>query len=129
MPSSSQRESGTAGHEAGENISVYRTPRRGVGDREALNGLDPADFQVGDKSAYVDDEAAARTFAAPRISNYENGYTRFDMHPDFRKEFSQYRAPYTEGGPDSVQYAIPVDRVDRFNELTLNREWIPYGKA
>ena len=108
---------------------MYRTPRRGVGDREALNGLDPADFQVGDKSAYVGDEAAARTFAAPRIGNYENGYTRFDMHPDFRNEFSQYRAPYTEGGPDSVQYAIPVDRVDRFNELTLNREWIPYGRA
>ena len=120
-----ERQLSTIGTDAAEKISVYRTPRRGVGDREALDGLDPADFQVGDKSAYVGDEAAARTFADPRIGNYENGYTRFDMHLDFKNEFAQYEYPYKEGGPNSVQYAIPAGKIDRFNELTINREWIP----
>ena len=49
------------------------------------------------------------------------------MHLDFKKEFSQYKYPYREGGLNSVQYAIPADMIDRFNELTLNREWLPYG--
>ncbi|ERK62224.1 winged helix-turn helix [Propionibacterium acidifaciens F0233] len=119
---------GTISTDAAKNINTYRTPRRGVGDREALDGLDPADFQVGDKSAYAGDEAAARTFADPRIGNYENGYTRFDMHPDFKNEFAQYKSPYTEGGPSSVQYAIPAGKIDRFNELTINREWVSYDK-
>ena len=119
---------GTISTDAAKNINTYHTPRRGVGDREALDGLDPADFQVGDKSAYAGDEAAARTFADPRIGNYENGYTRFDMHPDFKNEFAQYKSPYTEGGPSSVQYAIPAGKIDRFNELTINREWVSYDK-
>lgn len=51
------------------------------------------------------------------------------MHPDFKKEFGQYQSPYTEGGPDSIQYAIPENMINRFNELTLNREWIPFGGA
>ncbi len=119
---------GTISPDAAKNINTYRTPRRGVGDREALDGLDPADFQVGDKSAYAGDEAAARTFADPRIGNYENGYTRFDMHLDFKNEFAQYKSPYTEGGPSSVQYAIPAGKIDRFNELTINREWVSYDK-
>ena len=124
----SERQLGTISTDAAKNINTYRTPRRGVGDREALDGLDPADFQVGDKSAYAGDEAAARTFADPRIGNYENGYTRFDIHPDFKNEFAQYKSPYTEGGPSSVQYAIPAGKIDRFNELTINREWVSYDK-
>ena len=50
------------------------------------------------------DEAAARTLAHPKVGSYENGYIRFDMHPDFVVEFSKFKYNYPEGGPGSYEY-------------------------
>ncbi|GAB3851840.1 hypothetical protein GCM10028801_01990 [Nocardioides maradonensis] len=106
--------------------SVFRTPRLGAGSSELEHGLDPARFAAGDQSAYVGDEAAARTLAHPNVGSYENGYTRFDMHPDFESEFSKFKYNYAEGGPGSFEYQIPQSMIPRFNELTLSRTWIPF---
>lgn len=104
--------------------SVFRTPRLGAGKSELDSGLGPARFAAGDQSAYVGDEAAARTLAHPKVGSYENGYIRFDMHPDFVVEFSKFKYNYPEGGPGSYEYQIPQSMIPRFNELTLNRTWI-----
>jgi hypothetical protein len=106
--------------------SVYRTARLGLGQRKLENGLDPVNFATGDRSAYVGDEAAARTLANPDVGNFENFYTRFDMDPAFEREFAKYMYPYPEGGPGSYEYQIPQSLIPRFNELTLLRTPIPF---
>jgi hypothetical protein len=48
------------------------------------------------------------------------------MHPDFEGEFSKFKYNYPEGGPGSYEYQILQSMIPRFNELTLNRTWIPF---
>ena len=48
---------------------------------------------------------------------YENYYTAFKMSPQFAEEFEPF---LYEGGP-GVEYEIPYDQIDRFNELTISR--------
>ena len=91
------------------------------------NGWLMANFTIGDRSAYVGDEAAARTLATPRVGSYENFYTRFVMKPSFESEFAKYKFPYPEGGADSFEYQIPQDLIFRLNQLTQFRTDIAYG--
>lgn len=70
----------------------------------------------------------ARDYANPKIGGYENGYVRYDMAPDFGDEFSQYKFPYvTASGEPGFEWQIPVDMIGRFNELTVNRSWVPWA--
>jgi hypothetical protein len=106
-------------------MSVYRAPSAGNGPSELENGLNPLNHLEGDQSAYVGSESVARDFADPRIGGYENGYINFQMHPDFETEFAPYRFRYDLRGPDRWEYQIPQDMIGRFNDLTINRSWIP----
>jgi RHS repeat-associated protein len=109
-----------------DGVSVFRTARLGYGQSELDSGLDVTRFATNDRSAYVGDEAAARSLADPRVGGYENGYSRFDMHSDFELEFSKFKYDYPEGGPGSYEYQIPQSMIGRFNDLTLNRVWTPF---
>lgn len=53
---------------------------------------------------------------------------RYDMHPDFLDEFADtvYRYDWQgPGGTPRIEFVIPADRLDRFNELTQGRTWMP----
>jgi RHS repeat-associated protein len=62
------------------------------------------------------------------VGDYENGYVRYDMAPEFDSEFSSpYKFPYvTTSGGTGYEWQIPANMVDRFNELTVNRGWVPW---
>lgn len=78
-------------------------------------------------SAYVGTKNVARDYANPNVGNFENGSVRYDMAPEFDSEFSQYRYPYTtSSGEAGYEWQIPVSMIDRFNELTMNRSWVPW---
>ena len=62
----------------------------------------------------------------PATPPNENGYTCFDMHPDFENEFSKYKCNYPEGGPGSFEYQFPRSLIPRFNDLTLGRTWMRF---
>ncbi len=111
-----------------DSCAVYRTARVGLGQGEADNGLDPDNFATGDKSAYVGDEAAARSLANPSVGNYENFYTRFEMRPEFEQEFNNpnYKFEYPEGGSESYEYQLPRELISRFNELTISRTIVQF---
>ncbi len=115
------------GQAAKEGPAVYRTARRGDGDDELARGLDPARHAGQDRSAYVGSRSVADDFADPRIEPYEDFKARFDMLPEFADEFAPFRSRYDGGGADRFQYAIPQDRIGRFNELTRSRTRVPYG--
>jgi RHS repeat-associated protein len=107
--------------------SVYRAPPLGRRDAELYGGLDPANHQIGNRSAYVGTENVARDFANPRVGGYENGYVRYDMSPEFEAEFSQYRYRYpTAEGEEGAEWEIPVEMIPRFNDLTVNRTWLEW---
>jgi hypothetical protein len=106
---------------------VFRTPRLGQGDSELRSGLNPANHVEGDQSAYVGTENVARDYANPKIGRYENGYVQYDMAPEFDSEFAQYKFPYvTTSGDTGFEWQIPSNMIDRFNELTANRSWVPW---
>jgi len=115
-----------AGADAG--TSVFRTPRLGQGDSELNSGLNPANHVEGDQSAYVGTENVAQDFANPKVGGYENGYVKYEMTPEFDSEFAQYKFPYvTTSGETGSERQIPLNMIDRFNELTLNRSRVPWG--
>jgi large repetitive protein len=107
--------------------SVFRAPRLGQGDSELESGLNPANHMEDDQSAYTGTENVARDYANPKVGGYENGYVKYDMAPEFDSEFSQYKFPYvTTSGETGSEWQIPVNMIDRFNELTVNRSWVPW---
>jgi hypothetical protein len=107
--------------------SVFRTPRLGSGPSELRGGLNPASHVEGDQSAYVGTENVARDYANPKIGGYENGYVKYDLAQGFGNEFAQYQFPYvTTSGEAGFEWQIPMNMIDRFNELTVNRTWIKW---
>jgi hypothetical protein len=111
---------------------VFRTPRHGQGNSELRSGLNPANHVEGDQSAYVGTKNVARVWPGimrtQRSGGYENGYIQYDMAPDFIHEFSQYKFPYvTTSGEAGFEWQIPANKIDRFNELTTNRSWVPWA--
>ncbi len=89
--------------------------------------MNPASHVEGDQSAYVGTENVARDYASPKIGGYENGYVKYDMAQGFGNEFAQYRFPYvTTSGGAGFEWQIPLNMIDRFNELTVNRTWIKW---
>jgi RHS repeat-associated protein len=125
---------GAAAPVAGDvGTSVYRSPpieRRpdedwayqGSDHPEVSRGLDPANHQGGDRTAYVGSEDEVRGLAR-ESQIHENGYVRYDMRPEFEPEFADVRHELVD--PRHWEYRIPVDRIGRFNELTVDRTWIP----
>ena len=107
-----------------ELMSVYRTPPKGRGQSEVEHGLDPANFQEGNRRAYLGDERVAQEYSNPMVGNYENGYTRFDVP---RKEFTDKfgKGFAYDGGELGKEWEIPADQIADLNDMTVSREWIP----
>lgn len=107
-----------------EERRVYRAPREGNKNDELNNGLNRSRHQEGDSSAYVGEREVAQQYGGQ--PGYEEGYVEYRMRPEFDQEFSDkdIRMPH-DGGPHE-QWKIPEDRIDRFNELTIDRNWINY---
>jgi len=111
---------------------IYRTPHTADLDHELTSGPNPASHQMegGDNSVYFGEQGVAADYHG--LGDYANGSIRYDMHPDFETEFADVKYRYDwkgPGGSPRFEWAIPLDRLDRFNELTLNRTWVPAGEG
>ncbi|MGW1118393.1 RHS repeat-associated core domain-containing protein [Streptomyces tanashiensis] len=122
---------------------IYRTPKHKDKEYEKEHGPNPANHQPGvdmgggyltDGKIYFGERDVAAEYWSPNGGvNFANGMVRYDMHPDFLKEFtsSEYMKVYDTKGKDGaprIEWTIPVDKLDRFNELVMKRTWIPYGE-
>ncbi|MEV2255832.1 DUF6531 domain-containing protein [Streptomyces sp. NPDC050147] len=122
-------------------VPIYRTPKAKDAAYERAHGPNPANHQpdveiapgvMSDGKIYFGERGVAAEYMSPTNSNFANGMVRYDMHPDFLKEFGQ--KPYAQvhdwkgpNGSPRIEFEIPVDKLDRFNELTLDKTWVPMG--
>jgi RHS repeat-associated protein len=118
---------------------IYRTPKAKDAEFELQHGPNPANHQPGvdiggglpsDGLIYFGERSVAAEYVSPVGRNFAKGMVRYDMHPDFLREFamSPHMRRYDLNGPDAsprIEFTIPVDKLARFNELTLERTWIP----
>ncbi|MEU4926804.1 DUF6531 domain-containing protein [Streptomyces yokosukanensis] len=121
-----------------DSFPIYRTPKAKDAEYERLHGPNPANHQPGvdigggllsDGLVYFGERSVAAEYMSPTGRNFADGMVRYDMHPDFLKEFakSPYMRRYDLKGPNGtprIEFTIPVDKLERFNELTLNKTWI-----
>ncbi|MET8944193.1 hypothetical protein ABZX30_11540 [Streptomyces sp. NPDC004542] len=89
----------------------------------------PGPGLLSDGLIYFGERSVAAEYMSPTGRNFADGMVRYDMHPDFLKEFakSPYMRRYDLKGPNGtprIEFTIPVDKLERFNELTLNKTWI-----
>ncbi|WP_306192016.1 hypothetical protein [Streptomyces sp. MK5] len=117
---------------------IYRAPKAKDAEYERLHGPNPANHQPGmdigggllsDGLIYFGERSVAAEYMSPTGRNFADGMVRYDMHPDFLKEFakSPYMGRYDLKGPNGtprIEFTIPVDKLERFNELTLGKTWI-----
>ncbi|SOD62529.1 RHS repeat-associated core domain-containing protein [Streptomyces zhaozhouensis] len=107
-----------------EYFSIYRTPRRDDLADELANGPDPANFPpvTRQSGAYFGERSVAAEYQGRR--GYADGMVRYDMDPAFVNEFMDCMHRYDWAGPNGtprIEWAIPADRLARFNELTGGR--------
>ncbi|TDC74277.1 RHS repeat-associated core domain-containing protein, partial [Streptomyces hainanensis] len=107
-----------------EYFSIYRTPRRDDLADELANGPDPANFPpvTRQSGAYFGEMSVAAEYQGRR--GYANGMVRYDMDPAFVNEFMDCMHRYDWAGPNGaprIEWCIPADRLERFNELTGGR--------
>jgi hypothetical protein len=79
---------------------------------------------TGNMKVYFGEKSVAAEYQGVR--GYANGMIRYEMHADFLKEFADTAFRYDRQGPNGsvrIEWEIPVDRLDRFNELTRDRTW------
>ncbi|MEU8265499.1 hypothetical protein AB0C02_33515, partial [Micromonospora sp. NPDC048999] len=113
----------------GQSCPIYRTPKKVDVDYETKNGPNPKNHQKtadDDGMAYFGEESVAAEYRG--VGSYADGMVRYDMHPSFLKEFADtaHRCDWKgPGGKPRIEFAIPVDRLGRFAELTLRRTWLP----
>ena len=121
-------------HNCGEgeptSTPIYRTPHASDLDHELASGPNPASHRMegGDDSVYFGEPSVAADYQG--IGDYANGSIRYNMRPAFESEFADVKYRYDWKGPGGTaryEWAIPLSRLARFNELTLNRVWVPAG--
>ncbi|MCO4699876.1 RHS domain-containing protein [Streptomyces sp. RO-S4] len=117
-------------------VPIYRTPKAIDAEYELANGPNPANHQPGveiapgllsDGIIYFGERAVAAEYAGPTGVNFAMGMVKYAMHPSFIEEFGEYAKVHDHAGPNGmprIEFAIPVDKLDRLNELTQGREWI-----
>ena len=98
---------------------LYRTPRTG----QPHDHLNPDDFLDGDVTAYLGSRNVAETFAGVR--GYQKGMIRFKMAPEFIDEFKGYMRNYPEV-PGGWELQLPQYKIERFNEMIVDHDWIPF---
>lgn len=105
-----------------DDLVVFRTPLKEFAQEELENGLNPNHFLDLDGSAHVGNEPTVQLFSSFKNRRYADGYVRYDMDPRFRTEFAGFKKPYASKDiDDGVEWVIPHDMIERFNELTLKR--------
>jgi hypothetical protein len=111
-------------------VSIYRSPKIADKDYELANGPNAASHQDGDASVYFGEQSVAAEYQGR--GGYANGSIRYDMDPGFLDQFSGNAFRYDWQGPGGsarIEWTIPVDQLDQFNQLTLNRVWEPAGSG
>ncbi|GGT45980.1 hypothetical protein GCM10010271_57640 [Streptomyces kurssanovii] len=115
---------------------IYRTPKAVDAQYELDHGPNPANHQPGvdigggilsDGKIYFGERGVAAEYAGPNGLNFAKGMVKYEMHPSFLEEFMDYAKVHDRNGPDGavrIEFAIPHDKLDRFNELTLDRSWV-----
>ncbi|WP_437087632.1 hypothetical protein [Streptomyces sp. enrichment culture] len=82
---------------------------------------------ISDGKIYFGERAVAAEYAGPTGVNFAKGMVKYEMHPSFLDEFGDYAKVHDTKGPGGaprIEFEIPVEKLDRFNELTLNRSWV-----
>ncbi|MEU9446385.1 putative T7SS-secreted protein [Streptomyces sp. NPDC048304] len=117
-------------------ISIYRTPKGAHAEYELANGPNPANHQPGvdigggiisDGKIYFGERDVAAEYAGPTGVNFAKGMVKYDMHPSFLEEFGEHAKIHDYNGPNGaprLEFEIPVEKLDRFNELTQGRSWV-----
>ncbi|MGV4988057.1 DUF6531 domain-containing protein [Streptomyces sp. NRAIS4] len=117
-------------------IPIYRTPKGAHAEYELANGPNPANHQPGvdigggimsDGKIYFGERAVAAEYAGPTGANFAKGMVKYDMHPSFLEEFGEHAKIHDYNGPNGaprLEFEIPVEKLDRFNELTQGRSWV-----
>ncbi|WP_240799434.1 putative T7SS-secreted protein [Streptomyces sp. A0958] len=117
-------------------IPIYRTPKGAHAQYELDNGPNPANHQPGvdigggyisNGKVYFGEEAVAAEYAGPTGINFAKGMVKYEMHPSFLEEFGEHAKIIDRNGPGGaprLEFEIPVEKLDRLNELTQNRSWI-----
>jgi pretoxin HINT domain-containing protein len=116
-------------------ISIWRTPKKVDVDYEKVHGPNPASrMEGGDDSFYFGEKSVAEEYQGR--GTYANGMYRYDMDmQDFLKLLDDYNegltkilAVYDHSGPNGavrMQFVINFDFLERFNAMTVNRQWFP----
>ncbi|MEV5610157.1 DUF6531 domain-containing protein, partial [Streptomyces sp. NPDC052225] len=121
-------------------VPIYRTPKGAHAEHELAHGPDPANHQPGvdigggvisDGKIYFGERAVAAEYAGPTGANFAKGMVKYEMHPSFLDEFGEHAKIHDYKGPNGaprLEFEIPVEKLDRFNELTQGRSWVSiYG--
>ncbi|WP_405973782.1 DUF6531 domain-containing protein [Streptomyces sp. NBC_00988] len=121
---------------APEYIEIFRTPKGAHAEYELENGPNPANHQPGvdigggilsNGKIYFGEAAVAAEYAGPTGANFAKGMVRYKMHPSFLDEFGDYAKIHDYNGLNGaprLEFEIPVDKLDRFNELTQGKSWV-----
>ncbi|MER5363431.1 RHS repeat-associated core domain-containing protein, partial [Streptomyces sp. NPDC002785] len=118
-----------------DSVPIYRAPKAMDAQYELDHGPNPANHVPGvdigggilsDGKIYFGERGVAAEYAGPNGINFAKGIVRYDMHPSFLSEFAEHAKVHDRNGPGGavrIEFPIPVDKLDRFNELTRNRSW------
>ena len=75
----------------------------------------------------------AGLYSNPDTPLYANGFIEYEMDTRFLTEFEGPKNHSFKGSNgenvDGLEWCIPYEKIDRFNELTLRRTWIPDPRA
>jgi hypothetical protein len=111
-------------HNTGDSCSIYRTPKTVDLDHELEHGPNPESFQDGNRSMYFGEESVAAEYRGR--GPFADRTLRYTMkQPEFLDEFSDTAQRYDWQGPGEsarIEFKIPVERLPRFNELTIKIE-------
>ncbi|MEU8706133.1 putative T7SS-secreted protein [Streptomyces sp. NPDC048565] len=128
---------GLAPTDYSDSVPIYRAPKAVDAQYELDHGPNPANHVPGvdigggilsDGKIYFGERGVAAEYAGPNGINFAKGVVRYDMHPSFLSEFAEYAKVHDRNGPGGavrIEFPIPVDKLERFNELTRNRSWEP----
>ncbi|WP_405187775.1 putative T7SS-secreted protein [Streptomyces anulatus] len=119
-----------------DTVPIYRTPKGADAPHELKHGPDPKNHQPGidigggiisDGKIYFGEYSVAAEYAGPTGVNFAKGMVRYDMNKSFLAEFADHVKVHDRNGPDGavrLEFAIPVEKLERFNELTQKKSWV-----
>lgn len=99
-------------------------------DRVVTEGGEAGHVQITLTYTEPDPETGHRTTTlttADGCGPVAKGMVKYEMHPSFLEEFGQHAKVHDTKGPNGavrLEFEIPVEKLDRFNELTQGRSWV-----